>query len=62
MTERLLTTTFPDDFFSSRLAEPLDQLKAAAAEVFQQVQASATDTTEAASVLSSAISKLKIKV
>jgi len=61
VTRRLETTTFPDDFFSARLAEPLDQLKAATSEVSKQVESAALGTTEAAAVLSTAISKLKIK-
>lgn len=61
LTQRLQTTTFPDDYFASQLAEPLAQLKAASVEVTQQVQVAASGTGEAASVLTAAIRKLKTK-
>lgn len=61
VTERLKTTTFPDDYFASRLTAPLEQLRSASAEVSQQVQASATSAAEAAGVLGTAIRKLKTK-
>ena len=61
VTRRLNATTFPDDFFATRLAAPLEQLKAATAEVSQQVQSAADGTGEAAGALSAAITKLKVK-
>lgn len=60
-TRRLKTTTFPDDYFASQLAAPLEQLKAAALQVSEQVQGAATGAGEAAVVLSGAIRKLKTK-
>ena len=61
VTRRLNATTFPDDFFATRLAAPLEQLKAATTAVSQQVQSAADGTGEAASALSAAITKLKVK-
>lgn len=61
MTERLRTTTFPDDYFAAQLAEPVAQLGAASSEVSAQVQAAATGAGEAAAALSTAIRKLKVK-
>ncbi len=61
LTQRLKTTTFPDDYFVSRLAEPLDQLSGAASDVAKQVQSTASGASEAANVLSVAIRKLKTK-
>jgi hypothetical protein len=61
VTRRLQTTTFPDDYFASQLAAPLEQLKAASSKVSEQVQSSASAATEAASVLTAAIRKLKMK-
>lgn len=61
VTQRLKTTTFPDDYFASRLAAPLEQLKAASAQVSEQVQSAASGASEAATVLTAAIRKLKTK-
>ena len=61
MTQRLRTTTFPDDYFASRLAAPLQQLQAASLQVSEQVQSAATSAGEAATVLTAAIRKLKTK-
>lgn len=61
VTQRLKTTTFPDDYFSSRLAAPLEQLKAASSQVSEHVQSAASVASEAAAVLSAAIRKLKTK-
>lgn len=61
VTLRLKTTTFPDDYFASRLAPPLEQLKAAASDVSVQVQTAASGASEAATVLAAAIRKLKTK-
>lgn len=61
VTQRLKTTTFPDDYFASRLAAPLEQLKAASSQVFEQVQSAASGASEAATVLTAAIRKLKTK-
>lgn len=61
VTQRLKTTTFPDDYFASRLAAPLEQLKAASSQVSEQVQSAASGASEAATVLTAAIRKLKVK-
>lgn len=61
VTQRLKTTTFPDDYFASRLAAPLEQLKSASSEMAKQVQSAASGTSEAATVLTAAIRKLKAK-
>lgn len=61
VTQRLQTTTFPDDYFARRLAEPLEQLKVASTRVSEQVQAAATGASEATTVLAAAIRKLKSK-
>ena len=61
VTQRLKTTTFPDDYFASRLAAPLEQLKAASTQVSEQVQSAAGGASEAATVLTAAIRKLKTK-
>jgi hypothetical protein len=61
VTQRLKTTTFPDDYFASRLEAPLEQLKAASLQVSEQVQAAAGGASEAAGLLTGAIRKLKTK-
>jgi hypothetical protein len=61
VTQRLKTTTFPDDYFASRLAAPLEQFKAASSQVSEQVQSAASGASEAATVLAAAIRKLKTK-
>jgi hypothetical protein len=61
VTQRLKTTTFPDDYFASRLAAPLEQLKAASSQVSEQVQSAAAGASEAATLLTAAIRKLKSK-
>ena len=61
VTSRLKTTTFPDDYFASQLAAPIEQLKAASTEVSEQVRAAATGAGEAVTLLSGAIRKLKSK-
>lgn len=61
VTQRLKTTTFPDDFFASRLAAPLEQLKGASSQMSAQVQSAAIGASEAATVLTAAIRKLKTK-
>jgi hypothetical protein len=61
VTQRLKTTTFPDDYFASRLEAPLEQLKAASSQVSEQVQAAASGASEAAGLLTAAIRKLKTK-
>jgi len=61
VTARLKTTTFPDDFFASRLQAPVDGLRQATQVVSDQVKAAASGAGEAAAVLAGAIRKLKNK-
>jgi hypothetical protein len=61
VTERLKTTTFPDDYFAIRLAAPLEQLKEASSLVSEQMQNAASGAGDAAKVLATAIRKLTTK-
>lgn len=53
--KRLENTTFPDDYFSKRLAAPLQQLEIAASEVVRRVSSAGEDMTKSAGVLSSSM-------
>jgi hypothetical protein len=59
VTDRLSTTTFPDDYFSKHLAEPLTQLQSAATDVSGAVAKSSTEIARSAIVLSAALKKLR---
>lgn len=59
--ERLTTTTFPDDYFASRLAAPLEQLNSASSDLSTQVQTAANAAGQSAIVLAAAIRKLNTK-
>lgn len=61
VTDRLKKTTFPDDYFASQLAGPVEQLKAASNDVSREVRAVASGVGEAAAALSAAIRKLNAK-
>lgn len=50
--KRLENTTFPDDYFSKRLAAPLEQLEIAASEVVRRVSSAGEDMTKSAGILS----------
>jgi hypothetical protein len=61
ITERLKTTTFPDDYFAKHLEAPLDKLKDATYDVSGQVQKVSTEVGESTVVLSSTLKKLRNK-
>jgi hypothetical protein len=61
VTNRLSTTTFPDDYFSKHLAEPLTQLQSAATNVSGAVSKSSTEIAHTTTVLSAALKKLRDK-
>ena len=58
VTERLKTTTFPDDYFAEHLSSPLSQLKESSAALAVGIQGSLKEVTESTTVLSSALKKL----
>lgn len=62
VTERLKTTTFPDDYFAKHLAPPLDQLKNAANAVSLSMLQVSEEVAESKIVLSGALRKFKTKV
>jgi hypothetical protein len=61
VTERLKTTTFPDDYFAERLSSPLLQMKESSAALAGGIKDSLKEVTESAAVLSSALKKLRDK-
>lgn len=61
VTSRLETTTFPDDFFASRLDEPVRQLETSAKVVAAQVQLMSKEVASSAVSLSAAMKKLQMK-
>lgn len=61
VTERLRTTRFPDDYFSERLAQPLELLQEASREVASQVRLASGEVSESTAVLAGALKKLKTK-
>lgn len=61
VSERLKTTTFPDDYFAKHLERPLVQLNTATNAVAGQVLATATEVGAAATVLAGALRKLQSK-
>ena len=61
VTDRLKTTTFPDDYFAKNLAEPLTLLQSAATSVSGAVARSSTEITHSTTVLSAALKKLRDK-
>jgi hypothetical protein len=61
VTNRLQTTTFPDDYFAKNLAEPLNQLRTAATDVSGAVVRSSTEIAHSTTVLSSSLEKLRDK-
>lgn len=61
VTERLQNTTFPDDYFSRNLAEPVERLQHASREVASQVLHASEQVSESTVVLSAALRKLKTK-
>lgn len=61
VTDRLRTTTFPDEYFSKNLAGPLTQLQGAAAEISGTVVRASTEVGESTVALSGALKKLRAK-
>lgn len=61
VTERLKTTTFPDDYFAQHLRSPLEQLTESSAALALGIKGSLQEVTESTAVLSSALKKLQNK-
>ncbi|WP_051320580.1 hypothetical protein [Cupriavidus sp. amp6] len=61
VTERLKTTTFPDDYFARHLNEPLAQLKTSSTALAGGIKTSFQEVSESTVVLSVALKKLKDK-
>lgn len=61
VSERLKTTTFPDDYFAKQLERPLVQLNSATNAVAGQVLTTATEVGAATTVLAGALRKLQAK-
>lgn len=61
VTERLKTTTFPDDYFAKNLAAPLAQLTNSASAISGGVTMAAAEVSESSVVLSSALKTLRAK-
>lgn len=61
VSERLKTTTFPDDYFAKQLERPLLQLNGATNAVAGQVLTTATEVGAATTVLAGALRKLQSK-
>lgn len=61
VTDRLKTTTFPDDYFSRNLAAPLNQLQSAANVISGTIQRASTEVGASSVVLSGALKKLRDK-
>jgi len=61
VTERLKTTTFPDDYFAKHLATPLDQLKKAAENISVNMLQTSEEVAKSTVVLSGALKNLKTK-
>ena len=59
VTDRLKTTTFPDDYFAKHLENPLGQLKSAADEVHGHIIGASETVGESTAVLSLALKKLR---
>jgi len=61
VTERLRTTTFPDDYFAKQLAAPLSQMNSAATDVAENIREVSAAVTESSVVLAGALKKLRSK-
>lgn len=61
VTERLKTTTFPDDYFAEHLKSPLSQLKDSSSALATGIKSSLQEVTESTTVLSLALKKLRDK-
>lgn len=61
VTDRLKSTTFPDDYFAQHLHAPLTQLKESSAALAKGIHSSAQEVTESTIALSTALKKFKSK-
>lgn len=61
VTDRLRTTTFPDEYFAERLKEPLTQLRESATAIASGIRASLQEINKSTTVLSAALKKLQDK-
>lgn len=61
VTERLATTSFPDDYFATTLTDPVSRLRESAALIAGEVTAVAADVKEASKVLRTAFTNLRNK-
>lgn len=61
VTDRLKTTTFPDDYFARNLAQPVAHLREAAGAISVGVAAAADEVKQSAVVLSAALKSLRTK-
>lgn len=61
VTERLKTTTFPDDYFVKHLAPPLEQLRSAASDISLNTRQTSEEITKSSMILSDALKKLNTK-
>lgn len=61
VTERLKTTTFPDDYFARHLSTPLDQLKKATNDISLSSLQTSEEIAKSSIVLSDALKKLNTK-
>lgn len=61
VTDRLRSTTFPDDYFSQQLEAPLAQVKQAAVEVSNTLRQTSAEVGDSSVVLSTAVKKLHQK-
>lgn len=60
VSERLAATTFPDDYFATRLQRPVELLEDASRTIAQQVLGASEQVAESTVVLSAALKKLKL--
>jgi hypothetical protein len=61
VTDRLKTTTFPDDYFAQHLKDPLAQLQTSSTALAGGINASLREVNDSTVVLSEALKKLKAK-
>jgi hypothetical protein len=61
VTDRLRTTTFPDDYFAKNLAGPLTQLQSAAGGISETITRVSAEVGQSSVVLSGALKKLRDK-
>lgn len=61
VTDRLKTTTFPDDYFAQHLSSPLSQLKDSSSALATGIKGTLHEVSESTAVLATALKKLKSK-